>query len=159
MKKIYSNIIIFGVIALVVSMGVISFFIQKNTNEQIAPEINQKLIQPYSNAIKNKDYEFAYYKFTSDNYKEKYSLEEFIKKQELNIEQFGKLQNIISVSGLYLKEKSMHGPWTFKGTMMYNGEKKSQRIIFQIIKEENTYKLYNSYRSFVSIRTKKSEIF
>jgi hypothetical protein len=159
MKKSTSNIIVFGVIAIVVTMGIVSYLIQKNTNDVVTPRIINEFVNPYTEAIQNQNYELAYEKFTSDEYKENYSLDEFIQKHRYNYEKYGKLQNIQSVSGLFLAEKEMHGPWTFKGTMMYLAEKGSQRIIIEVIEQEDKFKLYKTYRSFVSIRTKKDEIF
>lgn len=159
MKKSTSNIIVFGVILIVVSMGITAFFMQKETNDLVKPKIMNDFITPYTNALKNGNYELAYNELTSEEFKEYYTLEEFIKKQELNKETYGDLENIQTVSGLFLKEKDMHGPWTFKGTMLYCAEKDTQRIIVEVINKDNKFKLFKTYRSFVSIRTKKDEIF
>ncbi len=159
MKKIYSNIIVFGVITVVVTMGIISFYIQKQTNDIVTPRIINEFVNPYTNAIQNEDFEYAYENLTSEEYKESYTLKEFIQKHRLNNEKYGNLNEIKTISGLFLREKEMHGPWTFKGTMMYLAEKDTQRIIVEVIEKEDSFKLYKTYRSFVSIRTKKDEIF
>lgn len=159
MKK-YSNLIIFGAISTVVLLSVIAFFQRKEHNEEIAPVLINEVINPYIALIEEQKYEKAYKEFTSVHYKDKHTLEEFIEGHKQNINDFGEIKEIRSISNLFVMQRKEGKPWVYKGTFGYIGEDKSLKIIYDIINDDGKWKIYDSYLSFnMAVGNPKSRIF
>jgi len=159
MKKSTSNIIIISVLSTVVVLGIWGYFSQKNTNEELLPKIMEDVIKPYQKHLKNDDYEIAYKELTSEEYRQKHDLKEFIIAQNKNEKKYGELDSIKPISGIVIREKPMEGPWKYFLTLGYYGKDDSQKIIMEFITKDKAFKLNNSYISTVTIKNKKPMIY
>lgn len=159
MTKKQSNLILGVLLALVIALGIFGYLRQRQTDNNVTPVIMEHLVKPYYNAISNRDYEFAYFKLTSDEFKKSYSLQQYVAAQNANFERFGKLKALKPISGLFLTERSESKPWIYKGTLMYIGEKDSVRIEIDVIYEKNDFRIYQTFRSFLTISSVKPLIF
>lgn len=158
MTKTQSNLILIAVAVLVTSLGVAGYFAQKNRDENITPRIISEVIVPYSNAIKNKEYEFAYQNLTTEDYKQKYSYDDFLSAQNSNNEKYGDLVDIKPLSGIFLTQKGMHKPWRFVGTLRYRGLKKQERVQIEIARDKNgKFLINNTFLSLLQYDSRSNE--
>ena len=150
MTKKKSNLILAGVAIVVIILGVAGYLNQKNRDENVTPKIIEQLVDPYTQALKEGKYEYAYNNFTSDAYKNDNSLDEYIEAQKNNREKFGKLIDIEPLSGLFLQEKKMHKDWNFIGTLRYKAEQRQLRIQIEVIvSDEKKFLINNTYLSML----------
>jgi len=159
MKKNKTLLMILGIILIVSILSVYAFLQQKKTNEVVGDEIMTQLLTPYTQLLAEKKFEEAYKKFTSPSYQYKFSLEDFVNKQQENHEYYGTIQTIELFSGIILREKPQGQPWIYKTTLKYIGESNSERIEMDIVIEDGKYLIYRTYRSFVTIKSINPEVF
>lgn len=158
MTKRQSNLILIAVAILVTTLGVGGYINQKSKDTNVTPRIINELINPYSQALKNRDYKLAYEKFTSKNYKEKYSFDDFVSAQENNIKKYGAFIDLKPLSGLFLTQKRMHKPWKFIGTLRYRGLKKQERIQIEIARsEKGDFLIDNTFLSLLQYDPRSNE--
>lgn len=143
--------IVWIVISVIIIMSGAAFFIQSGTSNKVSPIIIDKLITPYVKLINVGNFEEAYFQYTSVDYRAKFTLSQYIKAQEQNLEKYGELLELKPVSGVFLKEATQGNKIVFKATFAYIGSKSSQRIVVDAIQEDDTFKLFNTYNSYVSI--------
>jgi hypothetical protein len=143
--------IVWIVILVILIMSGLAYWTQSNTSGEVSPKIIKELIEPYTELIKNNNYEEAYFSFTSSDYRAKTTLAQYTRAQDSNFTHYGELVDIKPVSGVFLKETAKGNKIIFKATFGYIGSNKSQRIMLDAIREDGKYKLYNTYNSYVSI--------
>lgn len=152
MNKRNSNIITFSIIGFVLILSVTAFIIQKNSQEKLSPIIIEKLLKPYTNTLKQNDYESAYSLFTSVNYKRDYTLASYKAAQDSNFKVLGKTVDIVPASGIFVKEASKNYP-VFKATLIYKSEKISKVIVIDVVFENGNPKIEKTYNSELTIGT------
>ncbi len=143
--------IVYIIIAVIMLMSGAAYWIQTNARAKITPQIMEQLIIPYQRAISARDYTKAYNEFTSNDYKSKFTLEQYLNAQDSNFAIYGSLDDLKPVSGVFLKETATGNKIIFKATFAYIGSKKHQRIIVDVINEKGKFRLYNTYNSYVSM--------
>lgn len=151
MKKSNKLWIIIGIIATIIMLSVIAFYIQKNNNTIISNSIQQDLLEPYVELLQNQKFDIAYQKYTSEDYKKKYTLAKYIASQDSNYIANGKIIKITPVSNIFIKEVTSKDLTVFKGTFNYESEKTKKKILIEIIKEDNLFKINRTYDSYLTI--------
>lgn len=142
---------VFGVIIIVIVLSIIAYQNFRKVEDIVMPKVLDELIEPYVTAVSNRDYEEAYSKFTSQDYKRIYTKARYFSAQDSNFSKFGKLINITPVSGMLVSEKSQNKPWIYKGTFAYIGEQDTMRIVIDVTLENGKFKIYNTYNSYLAI--------
>ncbi|MBX3044424.1 MAG: hypothetical protein KIT33_13055 [Candidatus Kapabacteria bacterium] len=148
MKGKYIVWIVLLVIAL---MSGIAFFMQSKTSSKVSPQIIEQLIEPYKQLLQSGNFEEAYYSLTSIDYKVDNTFAKYLAAQDSNKAVYGELVDLKPVSGVFLKETTQGNKIIFKATFAYIGSKSSQRIVIDAIKENDEFKLFKTYNSYVSI--------
>jgi hypothetical protein len=158
MTRKQNNLILIGIAVVVITLSVFSFLNRSKVNDEVSPQIVNTLIEPYKQALNSGDYERAYSDFTSEEYREKYTLDTFMTIQNQNREYYGKINRLEPVSGLFLPE--MKRKYTvYKGTLAYQGERSGRRIVMEVVKEDGEFKINKTYLSMLSVGNEKAIIF
>ncbi len=157
MKQIY----IIGT-ATLIAILIISYFSFKSfqkLNNDISPDIFNKLIKPYSELIANSDYEKAYKLYTTVSYKSKHSFDEYKTAQINNKNYFGELCKMSLTSGIFIKMIDKENKWIYRGTINYECKKISRKFTIDVAIENGVYKIAQTYPSQLSFVKMKSMIF
>jgi hypothetical protein len=142
---------VFGVLAIVIVFSIIAYKNFRDGEDIVMPKVMDELIKPYVKLIGNGEFEQAYSQYTSIDYKRKYTQARYLAAQDSNLTKFGKITDIVPVSGIMVSEKSPTKPWIYKGTFAYIGEKDTMRIVIDVTLEDGFFKIYNTYNSYVAI--------
>ncbi len=146
-----SSVIVFAVFALVVILSIFAYYSQKEKNQIIGDKIYNELLKPYKEALVAKDYNTAYSKFTSNDYKKKYTLARFVTVQDSNLTVYGKIIDMTPITGIFVKENSPNGFSIFKGTIIYSAENNSRKIVIEVTFENDSMKINRTYDSYLTI--------
>ena len=141
MKKIGLAIIIITIVGLLV-YG----FYQTTLANKLGQEVMGKFLNEYSKKISTADYADAYNNLTSDDFKKKYSLEDYQKAQMANLAEYGQLQSIKTTTNIFNKSKEPGQPWFYRVDLEYRGSKNIEIITFDMIEEDGVYKVYRTYK-------------
>ncbi len=154
-------IVILSVVSLQLFVSFQAFKLQKETIDVVSPDVYTNLLKPYSIALKNKEFEKAYTEFTTNNYKEKHSYEDFLQAQEDNIKHFGNIDSIGLTSGIFVFMKDLERKWVYRGTANYYTDKLIMQFAIDVVKDttNNVYKISRTYPSQVTIRASAPMIF
>ncbi len=150
-SRLHDILLISGVILLTSIMGLIGYSQTKDLQNNTTPILEADLFMPYAELIKEGKYDEAYNTYLSDSYKSKFDLKSYTESQKLNIEKYGKLVSLKPLSGIFITEQSK-GKWIYKGTLVYKGERATQRITASIEIENGKYKFFRTYPSTVTMR-------
>ncbi len=150
-SRLHDILLITGIVILTSVMGIIGFMQTKDLQSNTTPMLEQDLFIPYAKQVSNGYFKNAYDNFLSNSYKSKFGYAAYKKAQELNLEKYGKLKSLKPLSGIFISEKSK-GKWIYKGTLVYVGEKATQRITASIEIENGKYKFFRTYPSSVTMR-------
>ena len=94
--RVMSSNLIWPLIGVIVICAVIYGFYQQVKTGSKVPAIVEALIDPYARVLATGNYEEAYKRFTSKDFQKRYSLDEFIKAQEINRAEYGVCKSILS---------------------------------------------------------------
>jgi len=143
----------------IISLVVYGFYKQVLIRSEIFPVIMKDLINPYIGLIAGERYEDAYSKYTSKNFKTKYSLKEYIEAQKKNREKYGILQKTESNIGTFDEVTEIGTRTFYNGILKYTGSKDFTYIAVDIIREEETYKFDRIYEHSVVMNMNSEKIF
>ncbi len=151
--------VIISVIFIVVIASYFSFRFQKKLIDETSPKILSELIIPYSELIKNKEYEKAYNDMTTESYKERHTLKDYLQSQKQNNDYFGNLVAMKLTSGIFIKMFDKENKWIYRGTIDYIASKKSTKFTIDVALENGVFKIARTYPSQITIRNSVPMIF
>jgi hypothetical protein len=158
MTKKQSNLILIAVAIVVISLSLFAYFNQKNKDKNVTPQIVEELITPYAKALSNKNYEQAYKDYTTESFKNEYSYDEYLESQKENVAEYGIVEKIEPMTGIFLTQKRMYQSWHFIGTLRYVGSKKQERIQVEVVKSDSgKFLINNTYYSFLQYDARSNE--
>lgn len=154
-----SLLIIITILIIVFIASYFSFVSQTKLNKEISPKIFNELIKPYSELIKNQNYERAYNEMTTTSYKEKHSLQDYLQAQKRNYDYFGNLLEMRLTSGIFVKMPDKENKWIYRGTIDYIASKKSIKFTIDVALVKGVFKIVRTYPSQITIRNSAPMIF
>jgi len=134
-------------VVLVVPFAIYGLWRQNNNNTNVATEIEDTIIFPYVDAIREGRFESAYISYTSAAYKEKHSLEEFQAAQQKNLTEFGTLIESAKATGIVNEQTSPGEPTIYRTERLYKAEKATKNVVYELEKEGDSFKLRETYLS------------
>ncbi len=160
MKISYKSVLLIsGIVAIVLFFSIWAFRLQKETDDVTSPVVYDTLILPYSQAISDANYQYAYDEFTTEKYKLKHSFEEFKLAQLENRKYFGSLDSMRLTSGIFVFSKDIDRLWVYRGTISYFAEKKDTKFAVDVVKVDGKFKISQTYPSQLTIRASAPQIF
>lgn len=151
MKSNKSTFVVFGVLALVIILSIFAYYNQKSKNQIIGDKINDELLIPYMEELKNGNIEKAYQLYTSKDYKKKYTLAKYKQAQDSNLVANGTINSLKPISGIFVRETAPGGITVFKGTVLLEADKAKKNIVVEITIEQGSMKINRTYDSYLTM--------
>ncbi|NCO05222.1 MAG: hypothetical protein GW939_03695 [Candidatus Magasanikbacteria bacterium] len=146
-------------VVIIVPFAIYAFWHQVKNNSTELDQVKQQIIEPYRNALQQEQWEFSYQSFTTKDYRERVSLEEFIKAQQENKEAFGTVKNIYTNVDI-LNELSDPSSGTFyRVTVTYEASKDNKLVVLELKKEQGKFKIDRTYLAIVGADLLQEQIF
>ncbi len=146
---------------LIAVVGLVAYGIYHKIAVQrtVYPRVMKELLVPYCALLSAGSDEEAYRKFTSRDFREKYSLEEYVASQEKNREEFGDVRTI-KPNVESLDPVTEIGRRSFYYALYrYSGTKNFTYIAIDIVEEDGTFKIDRTYEHSIPLDMNRERVF
>jgi len=139
MKRFALYLFLFAVLPL----ALYGIYVQYQTAMRLTPEIVNTLVEPYSKALSSGNQAEAYRRFTSTGFRKRNSPASYLKAQEANTAEFGKLLGITTRKGDAFKSAGnlFSGRRYYQGNMLYRYEKKELFVVWEVVREDDEFRI------------------
>lgn len=96
---------------------------------------------------------------TTESYKERHTLKDYLQSQKQNNDYFGNLVAMKLTSGIFIKMFDKENKWIYRGTIDYIASKKSTKFTIDVALENGVFKIARTYPSQITIRNSVPMIF
>jgi hypothetical protein len=137
-------------VLVIIPLACYGVYIQYQTGVRINPEIAATLVVPYSAAIVAGQYSDAYQRFTSPNFRETCSLDEFLKAQHRNKLNFGDLLEVTPRLGSPFQAAGnlFSGRSYYQGGLLYRYSHKEVLAVWEVVRNDGVMRIDSIYQEF-----------
>lgn len=132
-----------------VPIAVYGFIKQVKNNSVEINAVKETILIPYVEALQANNIQLAYDQFTTQEYKERISYEEFAQAQQDNRAEYGDIISIHSDSDILREAKEPGKPVYWRATLTYEGTQKKDIIVFEVRKIDGIFKIDKTYDAAV----------
>jgi len=146
----WQNLLLKIFLLVIIPLACYGVYVQYQTGVRTNPEIAATLIAPYSAALVAGRYGDAYQRFTSPNFREACSLDEFLEAQHRNKSNFGDLLEVTPRQGSPFQAAGnlFSGQSYYQGGLLYRYSHKEVLVVWEVVKDDGAMRIDNIYQEF-----------
>lgn len=134
----------------ILPLGVYGLYANYRDGKSGTLRINEDLVRPYARLVKGGQLTEAYQRYTSEEFKRNCSLDAFLKAQDENKAEFGRLAELALKENAPFKSSFNLFAWKtyYQGGLVYRGDKGEAWTTWVVIEEDDALKMDASYQLF-----------